>query len=87
MKRIEKAIRKVFNDRLGDRADRIIEQSLWEGDPYGWASGAIATISLEYGLPGMYDVNGFGDWAKVSDELGNLYVEFVNGGVAAVFEV
>lgn len=67
---------------MGDEIDEVIEKSVWEGDPYGWASGAVSTISLEHGLPGIEFVD---EWCRVSDTLGALYLEFVNGGVAAVY--
>lgn len=84
LERIKKAVRDEFGAYLGDSIDTVIDKSVWEGDPYEWASGAVSTISLEHGLPGMEFSEA---WFRVSDALGDMFVEFVNGGVAAVYKL
>ena len=64
------------------------------GDPNGWSmGGAVATIYMEpRGTKGdcevpldTYSTDGFDISCKASDELGDHYIELVNGGVAAVY--
>jgi len=86
IEKIKTAVKEIFGDFLGENADRIIEDSVWEGDPYGWSSGAVATISTEHGLPSAaYDPWAVEKWFEVSDHLpGGLFCETVNSGVVAV---
>ena len=63
------------------------------GDPNEWSRGvSVATIYMEpRGTKGDCEVpldtysDGFDVSCKASAELGDHYIEFVNGGVAAVF--
>lgn len=63
-------------------AKRIIEQSVWTKDPYGWSSGADFTISTEDGIP-SYDNWKF--WNIVGDKFDAMF-EPVNCGVMAVYK-
>jgi hypothetical protein len=63
-----------------------------DGDPYGWAPGAIVTVYLEpHGdegdcvIPFDYYGNGFDVCAKASDLLKTAFLEFVNAAVVAVW--
>lgn len=83
---LKKALKEVFGDFLGENANQILDRSVWEGDPYGWSPGAVATISTEHGLPsGSYDVWAVEKWFEVSDLLpSDHFCETINGGVVAV---
>ncbi len=48
-KKIAKLLHKHFGDDYATR--ERIEKSVWEGDPYGWTNGALATIGTEDCLP------------------------------------
>jgi len=90
----KKAIKQVFNTEDVDEfySDKTIEKSVWPGDPYGWADGALATISFESGLDSPYYNSWLMDsWFKV-DEVANsllpfnVFNELVNPGVTSVWE-
>lgn len=63
------------------RINAIIDDSVWTGDPYGWASGADVTISMENGLP-SYENYQFWDQIEFED----AYCEPVNMGVMAIYK-
>ena len=53
------------------------------GDPFGWAPNAHFTIINDGVLPGMYS-EGY-VWDGI--DLGDMYIECVNGGVMAVYDL
>lgn len=85
----KKAIKIVFKDMFEDRE---IEESVWPGDPYGWAEGSLATISFENGLASpYYSTNLMEAWFQVDDEASkllpfNVFNELVNPAVAGVWK-
>lgn len=84
---IKDAILTVFGDYLGVEAENIIEDSVWEGDPYNWTGGrAVATVSLERGLPGFHMPAFIEMWMEVNEYLTDMHVENINGGVSAVYK-
>jgi hypothetical protein len=85
----KKAIKAVFGDMFEDRE---IEESVWPGDPHGWAEGSLTTISFENGLASpYYSTNLMEAWFQVDDEASkllpfNVYNELVNPAVAGVWK-
>jgi len=87
MVKIKDALLTVFGGYLGLNAEHVIESSVFEGDPYGWTSGnAVATISIEDGLPSTMDPPFFDMWLDVNQYMPGLHIEHVNGGISAVYE-
>ena len=87
--RLKQAIKKhLLQYHTNAEANKILKDSVWTGDPYGWSHNALFTISCEQGLPSAcYD--NFDSWCKVSEELTDigLFCEAVNGGVVAVYKI
>lgn len=70
-----------------DEAKKIVESSIVAGDPWGWSSYAIATVSLENGIPfDTYMTQSIDIWCDIDKEVGDCFSEFVNAGVLAVYE-
>ena len=70
------------------QAERAIIAS--EDDPGEWAPGSLAVIRLEFGDPlndhiGYFALRGLDECFRLSGKAGIGYVEWVNGGVAAVY--
>ena len=80
------------------RAENLLREGkhgayIVEGDPYGWASGAVATILMEAKggdgdciVPLDYYGNGMEESMQASDYLDGIYIEFINAAVACVFK-
>jgi len=82
-----------------ERAENLLKDRKYgpyivAGDPNEWSmGGAVATIYTEpRGTKGdcevpldTYSTDGFDVSCKASDELGDHFIEFLNGGVAAVY--
>ena len=69
---------------------RGIEQATYTGedDPGGWSPGAEVIVHCESGIPnGLYDGYIMDKWDSISDGLGDLYHEHVNGAVIAFYKV
>jgi hypothetical protein len=85
----KKAIKTVFEDLFEDKA---IEASVWPGDPYDWAEGALTTIEFEHGLESPYYNNWLMEkWFEVDEEASrllpfNVFNELVNPSVTSVWE-
>ena len=84
---------------LTQRAENLLKEVgsygayVVEGDPGGWDGGSLCTIYMEpKGGPGDvmmpldYWGDGVGVAARASYILGDVYIEFVNPAVAAVWE-
>jgi hypothetical protein len=85
---LKKAIRIELEKVVSkENAKRIIDESVWKGDPYDWSPGAMFTISLESGLPSsFYHEYGFQFWKNVEKNLDReIYFENVNSAILAVY--
>ena len=84
---------------LTQRAENLLKEVgsygayVVEGDPSQWSGGSLCTIYMEpKGGPGDvlmpldYWGTGFEVAERASDILGDVYIEFVNAAVAAVWE-
>ena len=87
MNKFEQLKEEVFKrfEKYGVTREQV-DESVWEGDPYGWSRNAFATISTEMGIPNIDEV--FDDWMEINGPLGKigLFAEAINGGVTAVYE-
>jgi len=69
-----------------------IDEYVWEGDPYDWASDALCTISAEGCLPiDFYARNGNKLLEDACDIVlkasgVDVWYEWVNGGVVAIYD-
>ncbi len=91
--RTAKALLKVFESFIdGTKEEKLtlIREHLHTGadDPGGWSRGAAVIIHSEsIPLPCPAEVPAIELWCRVSDELGDYYVEHINYGVAAIYPV
>ena len=90
--RVRRAIEEVWGSIISldpKRARQIIEEGTYAGadDPGGWAPEAEVVIHTESGIPnGSYEPWEMEKWYRVSEILGDLYCEHINGAVIAVYK-
>ena len=92
LQRVREAIEEVWGNSISSdmqRTRKIIKDATYTGknDPGGWSPSSEVVIHCESGIPnGLYSTRGIENWERVSDLLGDLYCEHINGAVIAVYE-
>ena len=92
LNRVRNAIQEVWGYTISldpKQARQIIKEATYaaEDDPGGWAPEAEVVIHTESGIPnGSYEPWEMEKWFRVSEILGDLYCEHINGAVIAVYK-
>ena len=85
VERVRAAILAVFPSVTRKAVDRDVYAG--RDDPGGWAPKAVAVIHCEGGIPNANDfMENLEKWCEVSERLGDLFCEPINGAVIAVYK-